>query len=99
MIRKWNARGGFVGISGDDDEVRHQPGFDEGARVEVPRCVEATASGAQKGTNHFSTTKCKMDRGNQKPRAAVRNDASTCRSRVVKDVDLPALLYVLGTGE
>ena len=40
-----------------------------------------------------------MDRDNLKPRAAVRNDASTGRSRVVKDVNLSAVLYVLGTGE
>ena len=48
MIRKQNARSGFVGITGGDDEVWHPPGFDEGARVEVPRRVEATAPGTQK---------------------------------------------------
>ena len=55
--------------------------------------------GCSKGTNHLNTTKCKMDRGNWKPRAAFRDNALTGRSRVVKDVDLSALLYVFGTGE
>ena len=97
MIRKRNAHGGFVGISGGDDEVRHQPGFNKGARVEVPRCGVWYST----GTNHLnlSTTECKIDRGNQKPRAPVRDDALTGRIRVVKDANLSAVLYVLGTGD
>ena len=55
--------------------------------------------GCSKSTDHLSTTKCKIDCGNRKTRAGVRDGASTGRSRAVKDVDLSALLYVLGTGE
>ena len=55
--------------------------------------------GCSKSTNHLTTTKCKIDCGNQKPRVAVRDDALTGRSRAVKDVDLSALLYVLEPGE
>ena len=100
MIRKRNARGGFVDISGGYDEVRYQPGFDKGARVEMPRCVGAAASGAQKvQTTSAQLLKCKIDRDNQKPRTAVRDAASTGRSRVANEVELSALLYVLGTGE
>ena len=53
--------------------------------------------GRSKGTNHLSTTKCKIKCDHRKPWAAVRDGALTSRSRVVNEVELSALLYVFGT--